>query len=108
MDNPYLSDDEDDDLDDYGEKFSEHELNVYSCIRSATVDKYVNKSAISFESPEKATDDVLIDVKEKIDPSISILPKKPDYEALRKHFALLPVDRQQLKTQHDGSKQRGC
>ena len=91
IDNPhnsgYFSDEEDkDDENEYGEEFTEHELNVYKCIRSTTANQHGFKSAVSSELQLESPTSPIIDFQGTIKPPRSIVPKRPDYEALRKHF----------------------
>ena len=94
--NGYFTDDDDDDEDDkdYGEYFTKHELNVYKCLKyTAKTNQQAYKSAVSDGSTKNVDESSKVDFQGTTKPLRDILPNKPDYEALRKYFAWLLVDR---------------
>jgi hypothetical protein len=67
--------------DGYGEEFSAHELNVYSCLRSV----------------HSATQTFLSGV---VKPPRAILPRKPNFNALRPYFGWVSADKVKATLEH--------
>ena len=107
--------DEDDDDDEYAEDFTNHDLNVYMCINGAkeeseedaTTPFQVHNQSTTEKDDGESTPPQPEPPDEKVTPPKpskptlggtviplrTVLPKKPDYEALRPYFVWLPIER---------------